>query len=306
MDVMLQGSAVSFLHRDHLATVKMVTNMSGAVTERTGYAAYGEPKPTTSLPKGFIGERPDPETGLLHLNARYYDPALGRFISPDDWDPTLAGVGTNRYAYAGNDPVNKADPNGHNWFTNAVSAVVNAISSTWNALTGGGSGGAGSGNSNSSGNKDFKSNLFPKSLDFSYGLPKPSDKRKREKDRTLGERFWQFITNPNSFIRGGTGRYSNSMPPSKADPLPPKPPSLKGFHSEEAMKGNKSSKEFWNKKSTDEIINSLKPDQKEPLKAKPDGTIMDGHSRIEVLRDRGVDVDSLPRQPYSSDFDWLW
>ncbi|MBD0417573.1 hypothetical protein [Oryzicola mucosus] len=36
-----------------------------------------------------------------------------RFISPDDWDPTLPGVGTNRYAYAGNDPVNKSDPNGH-------------------------------------------------------------------------------------------------------------------------------------------------------------------------------------------------
>ncbi len=41
------------------------------------------------------------------------DPALGRFISPDDWDPTLPGVGTNRYAYAQNDPVNKSDPNGH-------------------------------------------------------------------------------------------------------------------------------------------------------------------------------------------------
>jgi RHS repeat-associated protein len=95
--------------------VRMVTNMAGAVTERTGYAAFGEPVPGTSLPKGFIGERPDPETGLLNLNARPYDPVLGRFISPDDWDPTLAGVGTNRYAYAGNDPVNKADANGHCW-----------------------------------------------------------------------------------------------------------------------------------------------------------------------------------------------
>ncbi|MER9554388.1 RHS repeat-associated core domain-containing protein [Mesorhizobium sp. M0323] len=36
-----------------------------------------------------------------------------RFISPDDWDPTKEGVGTNRYAYAQNDPVNKSDPNGH-------------------------------------------------------------------------------------------------------------------------------------------------------------------------------------------------
>jgi hypothetical protein len=39
--------------------------------------------------------------------------ANARFISPDDWDPTLPGVGTNRYAYSGNDPVNKSDPNGH-------------------------------------------------------------------------------------------------------------------------------------------------------------------------------------------------
>lgn len=38
---------------------------------------------------------------------------VGRFIQPDDWNPDKAGVGTNRYAYAGNHPVNRADPNGH-------------------------------------------------------------------------------------------------------------------------------------------------------------------------------------------------
>ncbi|MBK8458225.1 MAG: RHS repeat-associated core domain-containing protein [Phyllobacteriaceae bacterium] len=59
------------------------------------------------------GERYDAETGLMYLNARYYDPVFGRFISPDDLDPVLPGVGTNRYAYAENDPVNKADNNGH-------------------------------------------------------------------------------------------------------------------------------------------------------------------------------------------------
>jgi hypothetical protein len=41
------------------------------------------------------------------------DPALGRFPTPDTWDPILAGVDVNRYAYAGNDPVNGSDPNGH-------------------------------------------------------------------------------------------------------------------------------------------------------------------------------------------------
>ena len=36
MDVMVQGTTISFLHRDHLATVKMVTNMAGTVTESAG------------------------------------------------------------------------------------------------------------------------------------------------------------------------------------------------------------------------------------------------------------------------------
>ncbi|MCP4074530.1 MAG: hypothetical protein GY742_22850, partial [Hyphomicrobiales bacterium] len=79
------------------------------------YAAYGERQGNTTETKGFIGERHDPETGLMYLNARYYDPVTARFISPDDWDPVLDGVGTNRYAYAGNDPVNKSDPNGHSY-----------------------------------------------------------------------------------------------------------------------------------------------------------------------------------------------
>ncbi|MCR4269480.1 RHS repeat-associated core domain-containing protein, partial [Nitratireductor sp. ZSWI3] len=77
-------------------------------------AAYGERLNTGfQTQKGYIGERYDAETGLIYLNARYMDPVFGRFISPDDWDPTLPGVGTNRYAYAQNDPINKSDPNGH-------------------------------------------------------------------------------------------------------------------------------------------------------------------------------------------------
>ncbi|MDO6967117.1 hypothetical protein [Rhizobium alvei] len=39
--------------------------------------------------------------------------ANARFISPDTLDPTIPGVGTNRYAYSENDPINKSDSNGH-------------------------------------------------------------------------------------------------------------------------------------------------------------------------------------------------
>ncbi|PBB27940.1 hypothetical protein CK227_02640 [Mesorhizobium sp. WSM4308] len=113
-DIKVVNGVKYFLHRDHLASVRMVTDASGAIVEQTNYATYGERLNTGfQTQKSYIGERFDPETGLLYLNARYMDPVLGRFISPDDWDPTLPGVGTNRYAYALNDPVNKGDPNGH-------------------------------------------------------------------------------------------------------------------------------------------------------------------------------------------------
>jgi len=66
-----------------------------------------------SEPKGWIGEHTDPETGLTYLHARYYDAALGRFLSPDWWDVSDPGVGTDRYGYSLGDPVNKSDANGH-------------------------------------------------------------------------------------------------------------------------------------------------------------------------------------------------
>jgi hypothetical protein len=50
------------------------------------------------------------------LTVSFASSANARFVSPDDMDPTLPGVGTNRYAYSGNDPVNKSDPNGHTMF----------------------------------------------------------------------------------------------------------------------------------------------------------------------------------------------
>jgi RHS repeat-associated protein len=67
----------------------------------------------TTSEKSYLNERYDAETGLQYLHARYYDPDFGRFLSPDTWDPMLAGVDINRYAYSLNDPVNLSDPLGH-------------------------------------------------------------------------------------------------------------------------------------------------------------------------------------------------
>jgi len=62
----------------------MVTDGSGAITEATNYATYGERLNSGfQTQKSYIGERFDPETGLLYLNARYMDPVLGRFLPAD-------------------------------------------------------------------------------------------------------------------------------------------------------------------------------------------------------------------------------
>ncbi len=50
------------------------------------------------------------------------------------------------------------------------------------------------------------------------------------------------------------------------------------------------------KASIQTLIDSLRPGQTGSLKVRPDGTMVDGHHRIKILRDRGVDVDSLPRE----------
>jgi hypothetical protein len=52
----------------------------------------------------------------------------------------------------------------------------------------------------------------------------------------------------------------------------------------------------YDKLATTTLIDSLKPGQPGSLKVKPDGTVMDGHHRLRLLRDRGVDVDVLPRE----------
>lgn len=49
---------------------------------------------------GQFEHSPGAEIGLIHMQARYMDPVLGRFISEDP-----AGNGSNRFVYCGNNPV---------------------------------------------------------------------------------------------------------------------------------------------------------------------------------------------------------
>ncbi len=136
-DIRREGQATDVVVKDHLASNRLVLRVGGATT-RADYGPFGQPLTSNGSValqgKGYINERFDPETGLQYLNARYYDPLLARFLTPDTWDPELPGVDINRYAYAGNDPVNFSDPNGH-VFAPAVPLAGMAATAAVRALT---------------------------------------------------------------------------------------------------------------------------------------------------------------------------
>ena len=76
-------------------------------------------------------------------------------------------------------------------------------------------------------------------------------------------------------------------------------PPLKPLHGEHLLIPVKLA--LFEKCTNDKLIRSLAPGQEHCLKARPDGTILDDHHRVHILRCRGEDVDSLPREVISKE-----
>lgn len=130
------GTTSFWLHTDDKGSVQVITDTAGNEVQRLGYKPYGERLSTSSSHTeslGFTGQRQD-ETGLLYLHARYYDPVLGRFLSPDPTLPSEDALGLNRYAYAGNDPVNITDGDGLGWFSKFWRKVGHGWKELWKPI----------------------------------------------------------------------------------------------------------------------------------------------------------------------------
>jgi len=125
------GWVLHYILRDYLGSITHVTNSSGAVTQETSFDAWGRVRnpvnqiaylpdyePDLFLNRGYTGHEHLPQFGLINMNARLYDPALGRFLSPDPYvqAPDFS-QNFNRYSYALNNPLRYTDLDGEFFLT---------------------------------------------------------------------------------------------------------------------------------------------------------------------------------------------
>jgi RHS repeat-associated protein len=111
-------------HRDHLGSVTSVTDANQGIVDTLSYDMWGKrrnPNWTDAgslvfglkTPRGYTGHEHLDDTGLIHMNARSYDPTLARMLSAD---PFVQFPGSsqsyNRFSYVLNSPLTYTDPSG--------------------------------------------------------------------------------------------------------------------------------------------------------------------------------------------------
>ena len=125
-----------FLHRDQLGSIVVITDLNGKLVEARHFDAWGKVLSITDgngnklenllLDRGYTGHEHLASVGLIHMNGRLYDPALHRFLMPDNYiqDP-FNTQNFNRYGYCLNNPLMYVDQNGEEIITAIV--VIGAI-----------------------------------------------------------------------------------------------------------------------------------------------------------------------------------
>ncbi len=131
--------------KDHLGSIRAVSDANGAIIQRLHYSTFGEllrvtngsnetditTSPAIRPQFSYSGREWDEESGLYYYRARYYDASVGRFIEQDPHPGKTINAVTviNRYIYVGNNSGNYTDPTGKFWWIAAglVLAAMNGL-----------------------------------------------------------------------------------------------------------------------------------------------------------------------------------
>ena len=109
------ATGVHYLVTDQQGSVEASVPSGGtALLVTRAYAPYGQRRSGGEFAsdRGWLGQIEDDTSRLSYLNARYYDPNLARFISPDPLYDGANPQSINPYAYGLNSPIAHADPDG--------------------------------------------------------------------------------------------------------------------------------------------------------------------------------------------------
>ncbi|HEX8767507.1 MAG TPA: RHS repeat-associated core domain-containing protein, partial [Jatrophihabitans sp.] len=107
-------SGTLYFHLDQLGSVRALTDSTGAVVATYSYDPYGKLTGSTGTADTALrwaGQYTDPESGLVYLRARYYDPATGQFITRDPLEERTQAP----YSYVDDSPLNGLDLTGLCW-----------------------------------------------------------------------------------------------------------------------------------------------------------------------------------------------
>ncbi len=320
----LTTEAVEYYGYDAIGSVRVVFDAAGTVVGRSEFLPFGDEWLTSSnMPVNrFTGQERDPEAGFDYFNARMYQPRAGRFGRVD---PVLGGLGNpqrwNRYAYALNNPFGYTDPTGLDPIRFKDSADVTGKMPPPLSLDlfgllienpGGGGGSSdlggcsvpimlpggcdGGGKLRAGGDAGvpFQQDETPgdhihTDLDGDGVTDIPDDDPDHGKNPKGNATDVTPETIDTILLWKGVAKFGAKTMLSAMMGRPP----LRMMHSPSIL--SKSTLEYWGKRSTDEIVESLAPGLPESLKVYSNGIIANGNARIYLLIGRGFDVNSLRR-----------
>ena len=134
---------IYYICRDYLGSICAIIDSNGQKIEEYSYDAWGRMRdpqtlkiydagiePRLFLGRGYTGHEHLKAYGLINMNARLYDPVVGRFLSPDPYVSAPDFTQSfNRYSYALNNPLKYTDPDGENPILVAmlVGATINGL-----------------------------------------------------------------------------------------------------------------------------------------------------------------------------------
>ncbi|MGF6492185.1 RHS repeat-associated protein [Luteibacter sp. 621] len=111
---MANAETITYYYTNQQGTPLATADAAGNILSTADYRPYGAQTLGTPEPgPGYTGHVNDPGTGLVYMQARYYDPVVGRFLGADPLDSSEGRPGSfGRYEYASNNPILNIDPDG--------------------------------------------------------------------------------------------------------------------------------------------------------------------------------------------------